>query len=75
MSNPAETILKLVEIVVADEARFGLFSTGECLAVALVLDRKDLLAEVNGGYTMLEAIERVGAQWTQAAIAVQKARR
>lgn len=71
----AEEILRRVEVVAADENRFGVFSTGEKLAVALVLDRKDLLAEVNGGYTMLEAIDRLGPEWTRAAIAVQKARR
>lgn len=69
----AEEILRKVEIVAADENLFGVFSTGEKLAVALVLDRKDLLDEVNGGYTMLEAIERLGEEWTRAAIAVQKA--
>jgi hypothetical protein len=73
--STAEVILKMVEAVAADENCFGVFSTGEKLAVALVMDRKDLLAEVNGGYTMLEAVERLGAEWLRAAIIVQKAMR
>jgi hypothetical protein len=67
-----DDILRMVKRVVADENRFGVFSTGEKLAVALVLDRKDLLAEVNGGYTMLEAASRLGAKWLDAALAVQR---
>jgi hypothetical protein len=70
----AETIMRLTETVARDEHRFGVFSTGEKIAVALVLDRRDLLAEVNGGYTMLEAVERLGPEWTSAALQVQRAR-
>jgi len=40
---------------------FGVLSTGEKLAAALVLNRADLLAQV--GYTMAEAIDRVGPEW------------
>lgn len=40
---------------------FGVLSTGEKLAAALVLNRADLLAEID--YTMAEAIERVGGDW------------
>lgn len=36
-------------------------STGEKVAVALVLNRSDWLAEMN--YTIPEAIERSGAEW------------
>lgn len=36
-------------------------STGEKVAVALVLNRADWLAEVS--YTIPEAIERTGAEW------------
>lgn len=36
-------------------------STGEKVAVALVLNRADWLAEI--GYTIPEAIERSGAEW------------
>ncbi|MBT9329523.1 hypothetical protein [Paracidobacterium acidisoli] len=37
-------------------------STGEKVAVALVLNRADWLAEID--YTIPEAIERSGAEWT-----------
>jgi hypothetical protein len=70
----AETILTMVERVEADERRIGVLSTGEALAVALVLDRKDMLEVRNGGYTMLEAVERLGADWFRAALIVQRAR-
>lgn len=40
---------------------FGVLSTGEQLAAALVLNRPDWLARMN--YTLAEAIERVGADW------------
>ena len=36
-------------------------STGERVAVALVLNRADWLMEIN--YTIAEAIERSGAEW------------
>ena len=45
----------------ARDGHFGVLSTGEKLAAALVLNRADLLASVH--YTMAEAIERVGADW------------
>ena len=46
-----------------DAARggFGVLSTGELLAAALVLNRADWLASMD--YTMAEAIGRVGAAW------------
>ena len=40
---------------------WGLQSTGEKVAVALVLNRADWLAEIE--YTIPEAIERSGAEW------------
>jgi hypothetical protein len=46
-------------------------STGERVAVALVLNRADWLAEI--GYTLAEAIERAGQSWV--AIIPQVARR
>ena len=45
----------------AKHGSFGVLSTGEKLAAALVLNRADLLAQA--GYTMAEAIDRVGPQW------------
>lgn len=63
-------ITDMVERVVKDERQIGVLSTGETLAVALVLDRKDLLT----GYTMLEAANRLGPQWLEAALWVQRNR-
>ncbi len=40
---------------------WGVQSTGEKVAVALVLNRADWLAEID--YTMPEAIERSGMEW------------
>lgn len=40
---------------------FGVLSTGEKLVVALLLDRPDWLADM--GYTLADAIERVGPEW------------
>ncbi len=40
---------------------WGVQSTGEKVAVALILNRADWLAEI--GYTIPEAIERSGAEW------------
>lgn len=45
----------------AKRGHFGVLSTGEKLAAALVLNRADLLAEA--GYSMAEAIDRVGPDW------------
>lgn len=47
----------------ARDGNFGVLSTGEKVAAALVLNRPDLLARI--GYTMAEAIDRVGADWLQ----------
>lgn len=67
----AESVIaEMVERVVKDERQIGVLSTGETLAVALVLDRSDLMS----GYTMLEAANRVGQQWLEAALWVQRAR-
>jgi hypothetical protein len=42
---------------------YGALSTGEKLAVALVLNRADWLAEMN--YTIAEAIDRVDCDWVK----------
>lgn len=54
------------------KAKFGVLSTGEFLAVALVLDREDLLKASRGDYTMLEAADRLGNDWFDAALRVQR---
>ena len=58
-----------VRMVVADESLFGVLSTGERIAVALVLDRLDLLRFWG---TMLDAVDRLGPESTQAALRVQR---
>jgi hypothetical protein len=59
-----------VKLVADNEADFGLLSTGERIAVALVLDRHDLL-QLAWGRT-LESVDRLGPLWTQAALPVQR---
>jgi hypothetical protein len=59
-----------VRMVLTNEGAFGVLSTGERIAVALVLDRYDLLGSTWG--TMLEAVDRLGPQWTEAALRVQR---
>ena len=56
--------------VIRDENSIGVLSTGERIAVALILDRADLLPR---DYTMLDAVDRLGAEWTEAALRVQRA--
>lgn len=59
-----------VQLVTANEADFGLLSTGERIAVALVLDRYDLLLLAWG--RTLESVDRLGPLWLQAALRVQR---
>jgi hypothetical protein len=59
-----------VRLVTQGELAFGTLSTGERIAVALVLNRYDLLQDTWG--SMLEAIHRLGPEWTQAALRVQR---
>lgn len=59
-----------VRLFLADETRFGVLSTGERIAVAVVLDRYDLLQRAWG--TIAEAIDRLGPLWTEAALRVQR---
>ncbi len=63
-------IRQKVKIVVADETRFGALSNGERIAVALVLERYDLLQRAWG--CMLESVHRLGPLWTEAALRVQR---
>lgn len=59
-----------VRMVVADETLFGVLSSGERIAVALVLDRHDLLQRAWG--TIAESVHRLGPEWTEAALRVQR---
>jgi hypothetical protein len=63
-------IREKVRMVVANEADFSVLSTGERIAVAVVLDRIDLLQRAWG--TIAEAIYRLGPEWTRAALHVQR---
>ena len=64
-----EHIRAKVRMVTADESLFGVLSTGERIAVALALDRYDLLSFWG---SMLDAVDRLGSDWTQAALRVQR---
>lgn len=57
-------------MVLADEQSICLLSAGERIAVALVLDRADLFPH---GYSMLDAVGRLGPEWTAVAQRVQSA--
>lgn len=62
-------IAQMCRAVERDESNFGVLSTGEKIAVALVLDRRDL-CEFWG--SMLECVERLGPEWHAAAFRVQR---
>ena len=63
-------ILNKVRLYADDRSSFGTMSTGERIAVALVLDRRDLMEKAWG--TMAEAVYRLGHEWTEAALNVQR---
>jgi hypothetical protein len=72
MKKPSDTDAEIrtkVLMVAADESSFGVLSTGERIAVAFVLDRPDLLKFWG---TMLDALDRLGPEWTRAALRVQR---
>lgn len=68
MSQAIDQIRAKVRQTVNREESFGVLSTGERLAVAMVLDRYDLLE----GYGMLDAIDRLGPDWFKAALYVKR---
>ena len=70
LSNAEAQIRSKVKMVAANEKLFGVLSAGEKIAVALVLDRYDLLQQAWG--SMAEAVERLGPEWTRAALRVQR---
>lgn len=65
-----ERLRKLVRFVESDTRNIGVLSVGEACAVALVLDRKDLLPE--SFPTILQAVDRIGPEWLRRALVVQK---
>jgi hypothetical protein len=66
-----DRIRGLVEHIKADARKFGVLSTGEKIAVALVMNRTDWLNEA-GWPSVLEAVERLGPEWLAAALQVQR---
>jgi hypothetical protein len=70
LAAAARQILEKVRMFLADETRFGVLSSGERIAVAVVLDRYDLIQRAWG--TIAEAVDRLGPLWTQAALRVQR---
>ena len=54
-------LAKVLDAAAAGEEGPGPLSTGEALMAALALNRPDWLARM--GYTMVEAMERIGDEW------------
>ncbi|WP_299998180.1 hypothetical protein [uncultured Cedecea sp.] len=46
----------------AESGNLGILSTGEALIAALVLNRNDWLSDM--GYTVAQALERIGPNWS-----------
>jgi len=67
-----QRIADLVQQVEADERSIGVRSTGEAIAIALVLNRPDLLP--SNCMSILDAVERLGPDWLKAAIEVARYR-
>ena len=71
MANSIENALKSkARMVLADERTIGVLSTGERIAVAFILERADLFPR---DYTMLDAVDRLGPEWIEVALRVQRA--
>jgi transcriptional regulator with XRE-family HTH domain len=65
-----ERILEMTRSVRASETTIGVLSNGEQIAVALVLNKPELFP--HGGYTILEAVDWLGPDWTAAALKAQR---
>jgi hypothetical protein len=70
MSTTIEKIRSLTRAVSRDEQSFGVLSTGEQIAVALVLNKPEWLKKLH--WTMLAAVDRLGDEWFRAALDVQR---
>jgi hypothetical protein len=71
-SRTVSRIADLVQQCEGDMSSFGVRSTGEMIAIALVLNRPDLLPR---GYThVLHAADRLGDDWLKASIEVARCR-
>jgi hypothetical protein len=70
---PSMDVCRRIETMARQDAhqkQLGPWSTGEKIAVCLVLDRADWLKKMD--YTMLEAIDRLGEDWLDACQFVRK---
>lgn len=65
----ARRLRAMCRAVEADPAHIGVLSTGERCAVALILDKPELLCR---GDTMLYAADRVGQDWLPICLQVQR---
>jgi hypothetical protein len=75
MRHSDHTVRRIADLVQQCEGNLrsiGVRSTGEAIAIALVLNRVDLLPD---GYThVLHAVDRLGDDWLKAAIEVARSR-
>lgn len=70
MSERTHLLHKARDAKHGGEDAWSVQSTGEKLAVALVLNRPDWLALM--GYTLAEAVDRVGPEWCSHLLSVQR---
>ncbi|MES2784745.1 MAG: hypothetical protein V4684_04725 [Pseudomonadota bacterium] len=63
MPDYEHALAKALDAAAAGEQGPGPLSTGEALMAALALNRPDWLART--GYTIVEALERIGEEWRQ----------
>lgn len=70
VDDAAARIQRLAEIAKRDPRRRFVWSTGEQIAVAMVLNKPTWLKEQ--GYSLLEAVERLGEDWFRASLIVQR---
>jgi hypothetical protein len=63
-------LIRIVAAVARHEEAYGALSSREKLAVALVLDRHDLL--IGEQCTMLQALKRLEPEWLEAAQTVEQ---
>lgn len=61
MSDYEHALAKVLDAAAAGEQGPGPLSTGEALMAALALNRPDWLARM--GYTIVQALERIGDEW------------
>ena len=67
-----DRIIRMANLVEEHADAYGPLSTGERIAVALVLNRPELLKK--DAWTMLAAVDRLGPEWTAAALTAQRTR-